>query len=86
MEDQENIKQEEKTLDVVIEEYEQKIQDMKLSHQQEIDTLNANHIREIRTIMQTGSSPEAEKIKQVEEEKPLDVQILEGLRKKYKLN
>ena len=35
--------------------------------------------------MRTGTSPEAEKIQEEEEEKPLDQQILEDLRKKYKI-
>ena len=88
MEDQENTKIEstENSLDVVVEEYEQRLKDLENKYQTRINEINENHVRELRTLMRTGTSPEAEKIKQVEEEKPLDVQILEGLRKKYKLN
>ena len=85
MEDQEIIKQEEKSLEVIVEEYENKLKDMEAKYESRITEINNNHVREIRTLMRTGNSPEAEKIK-VEEEKPVDEQILESLRKKYKLN
>ena len=88
MEDQENTKIEstENSLDVVVEEYEQRLKDLENKYQTRINEINENHVRELRTLMRTGTSPEAEKIHVEEEEKPLDVQILEGLRKKYKLN
>lgn len=88
MEDQENTKIEstENSLDVVVEEYEQRLKDLENKYQTRINEINENHVRELRTLMRTGTSPEAEKIQVEEEEKPLDVQILEGLRKKYKLN
>ena len=85
MEDQEIIKQEEKSLEVIVEEYENKLKDMEAKYESRITEINNNHVREIRTLMRTGNSPEAEKIK-VEEEKSVDEQILESLRKKYKLN
>ena len=86
MEDQENIKQEDKSLEVIVEEYENKLKDMEAKYESRITEINNNHVREIRTLMRTGNSPEAEKIKVEEEEKPVDEQILESLRKKYKLN
>ena len=86
MEDQENTKQEEKSLEVIVEEYENKLKDMEAKYESRITEINNNHVREIRTLMRTGNSPEAEKLKDEEEEKPVDEQILESLRKKYKLN
>ena len=88
MEDQENTKIEstENSLDIVVEEYEKRLKDLENKYQTRINEINENHVRELRTLMRTGTSPEAEKIHIEEEEKPLDVQILEGLRKKYKLN
>ena len=87
MEDQENTKIEstDTSLDVVVEEYEQRLKDLENKYQTRINEINENHVREIRTLMRTGTSPEAEKIQEEEEEKPLDQQILEDLRNKYKL-
>ena len=87
MENQENGKNEatETSLDVVVEEYEQRLKDLETKYQTRINEINENHVREIRTLMRTGTSPEAEKIQEEEEEKPLDQQILEDLRNKYKL-
>ena len=87
MEDQENTKIEstDTSLDVVVEEYEQRLKDLENKYQTRINEINENHVRELRTLMRTGTSPEAEKIQEEEEEKPLDQQILEDLRNKYKL-
>ena len=87
MEDQENTKIEstDTSLDVVVEEYEQRLKDLENKYQTRINEINENHVREIRTLMRTGTSPEAEKIQEEEEEKPVDEQMLESLRKKYKL-
>lgn len=85
MEDQENTKQEEKSLEVIVEEYETKLKDLEAKYESRITEINNNHVREIRTLMRTGTSPEAEKIQEEEEEKPVDEQMLESLRKKYKL-
>lgn len=87
MEDQENTKIEstENSLDVVVEEYEQRLKDLENKYQTRINEINENHVRELRTLMRTGTSPEAEKIQVEEEEKPVDEQMLESLRKKYKL-
>ena len=87
MEDQENGKIEatETSLDVVVEEYEQRLKELENKYQTRINEINENHVRELRTLMRTGTSPEAEKIQEEEEEKPLDQQILEDLRNKYKL-
>ena len=87
MEDQENgkIESTDTSLDVVVEEYEQRLKDLENKYQTRINEINENHVREIRTLMRTGTSPEAEKIQEEEEEKPVDEQMLESLRKKYKL-
>ena len=87
MEDLENTKIEstENSLDVVVEEYEQRLKDLENKYQTRINEINENHVRELRTLMRTGTSPEAEKIQVEEEEKPVDEQMLESLRKKYKL-
>ena len=86
MEDQENIKQEDKSLEVIVEEYENKLKDMEAKYESRITEINNNHVREIRTLMRTGNSPQAETMREQEEEKPVDEQILDSLRKKYKLN
>ena len=88
MEDQENtrIESTENSLDVIVEEYEQRIKDLNEAHKKEVDSLREEHVRELRTLMRTGTSPEAERIHVEEEEKPVDEQILDSLRKKYKLN
>ena len=86
MADPENTNQEEKSLEVIVEEYENKLKDLEAKYESRITEINNNHVREIRTLMRTGNSPEAEKLKDEEEEKPVDEQILESLRKKYKLN
>ena len=87
MEDQENgkIESTENSLDVVVEEYEQRLKDLENKYQTRINEINENHVRELRTLMRTGTSPEAEKIQAEEEEKPVDEQMLDSLRKKYKL-
>ena len=87
MPDQENGNPEVKdtSVDVIVEEYEKKLEDLKTTYETRINEINENHVREIRTLMRTGTSPEAEKIQEEEEEKPLDQQILEDLRNKYKL-
>ena len=87
MDEAENTKIEttENSLDVVVEEYEQRLKELEDRYQTRINEINENHVREIRTLMRTGTSPEAEKIQEEEEEKPLDQQILEDLRNKYKL-
>lgn len=87
MENQENgkIESTDTSLDVVVEEYEQRLKDLENKYQTRINEINENHVREIRTLMRTGTSPEAEKIQEEEEEKPVDEQMLESLRKKYKL-
>ena len=87
MEDQENgkIESTDTSLDVVVEEYEQRLKDLENKYQTRINEINENHVRELRTLMRTGTSPEAEKIQEEEEEKPVDEQMLESLRKKYKL-
>lgn len=85
MEGQENTNQEEKSLEVIVEEYENKLKDIEAKYESRISEINNNHVREIRTLMRTGTSPEAEKLQEEEEEKPVDEQMLESLRKKYKL-
>lgn len=87
MPDQENGNPEVKdtSVDVIVEEYEKKLEDLKTTYETRINEINENHVREIRTLMRTGTSPEANKIQQEEEEKPVDEVILDNLRKKYKI-
>ena len=68
MEDQENTKIEstDTSLDVVVEEYEQRLKELEDRYQTRINEINENHVREIRTLMRTGTSPEAEKIQEEE--------------------
>lgn len=75
---------EDNSVDIIKQEYEKKLEEIKEKYEEKIAQLNANHIQQIRTIMSTGTSPEAQKI--VEEEKTEDEIILDNLRKKYKLN
>lgn len=80
---EETIILEDNSVDIIRQEYEKKLEDMKSKYETRISELNANHIEQIKTIMRTGTSPEAQKV--VEEEKPMDEQILESLRGKYKI-
>ena len=74
---------EDNSVEVIKQEYEKKLEDLKTKYENRISELNANHIEQLKTIMRTGTSPEVEKI--VEEDKPMDEQILESLREKYKI-
>lgn len=72
----------ETTIDVVISEYEQRLADQKAEYESKISDMQTRHIQEIRTLMKTGTSPQAEEIKQ---EMSVEEQALENLRKKYKI-
>lgn len=71
------------TLEVVKQEYEKKIAEIEASYQQKIQEMHETHIAQIRTLMTTGTSPEAEEISK--EINPYDEAIAK-LREKYKLN
>lgn len=71
------------TLEVVKQEYEKKIADIEASYEQKIKEMHETHIAQIRTLMTTGTSTEAEEIAQ--ETNPYDEAIAK-LRAKYKLN
>ena len=73
----------ETSIDVVISEYEQRLADQKAEYESKISEMQNRHIQEIRTLMKTGTSPQAEEIQQndLSEEE----QLLESLRKKFKL-
>lgn len=71
------------TLDVVKEEYEKKLAEVTANYEKRMKELHETHIAEIRTLMTTGTSPEAEEIAQ--EINPYD-EAIANLRKKYKLN
>ena len=70
------------TLDVVKEEYEKKLAEVTANYERRMKELHETHIAEIRTLMTTGTSPEAEEL--AEETNPYD-EALNSLRKKYKL-
>ena len=70
------------TLEVVKEEYEKKLVEMQSEYETKIKNMHEQHIAEIRTLMTTGTSPEAETIQ--EETNPYD-EALNSLRQKYKL-
>ena len=70
------------TLDVVKEEYEKKLAEVTANYERRMKELHETHIAEIRTLMTTGTSPEAEEL--AEETNPYD-EAINSLRKKYKL-
>ncbi len=73
----------ETSIDVVINEYETRIANLKADYESKIAEMQNRHIQEIRTLMKTGTSPQAEEIKQ--EDLSEEDQLLESLRKKFKL-
>ena len=74
----------ETSIDVIINEYEERIANLKADYESKIAEMQNRHIQEIRTLMKTGTSPQAEEIKQ--EDLSEEDQLLESLRKKFKLN
>ena len=89
MEEEKNTNQETKiteedSVKVIREEYEKKLNEMQAKYESRIAEINTNHIEEIREIMRTGTSPEAQQIQQ-EDERYEDEIILDHLKNKYKL-
>lgn len=89
MEEEKNTNQETKiteedSVKVIREEYEKKLNEMQAKYESRIAEINTNHIEEIREIMRTGTSPEAEQIQQ-EDDRYEDEIILEHLKNKYKI-
>ncbi len=89
MEEEKNSNQEikiteEDSVKVIREEYEKKLNEMQAKYESRIAEINTNHIEEIREIMRTGTSPEAQQIQQ-EDERYEDEIILDHLKNKYKL-
>lgn len=75
---------EEDSVKVIREEYEKKLNEMQAKYESRIAEINTNHIEEIREIMRTGTSPEAQQIQQ-EDERYEDEIILDHLKNKYKI-
>ena len=73
----------ETSIDVIINEYEERIANLKADYESKLAEMQNRHIQEIRTLMKTGTSPQAEEIKQ--EDLSEEDQLLESLRKKFKL-
>ena len=73
----------ETSIDVVISEYEQRLAEQKAEYESKISEMQNRHIQEIRTLMKTGTSPQAEQIQQ--DDLSEEDQLLESLRKKFKL-
>ena len=73
----------ETSIDVVISEYEQRLADQKAEYESKISEMQNRHIQEIRTLMKTGTSPQAEEIQQNDLSE--EDQLLESLRKKFTL-
>ena len=89
MEEEKNTNQETKiteedSVKVIREEYEKKLNEMQSKYESRIAEINTNHIEEIREIMRTGTSPEAQQIQQ-EDERYEDEIILDHLKNKYKI-
>ena len=89
MEEEKNTNQETKiteedSVKVIREEYEKKLNEMQAKYESRIAEINTNHIEEIREIMRTGTSPEAEQIQQ-EDDRYEDEIIIEHLKNKYKI-
>lgn len=75
---------EEDSVKVIREEYEKKLNEMQAKYESRIAEINTNHIEEIREIMRTGTSPEAQQIQQ-EDDRYEDEIIIEHLKNKYKI-
>ena len=73
----------ETSIDVVISEYEQRLAEQKAEYESKISEMQNRHIQEIRTLMKTGTSPQAEEIQQNDLSE--EDQLIESLRKKFKL-
>lgn len=73
----------ETSIDVIISEYEQRLAEQKAEYESKISEMQNRHIQEIRTLMKTGTSPQAEEIQQNDLSE--EDQLLESLRKKFKL-
>lgn len=89
MEEEKNTNQETKiteedSVKVIREEYEKKLNEMQAKYESRIAEINTNHIEEIREIMRTGTSPEAQQIQQ-EDDRYEDEIIIEHLKNKYKI-
>lgn len=89
MEEEKNTNQETKiteedSVKVIREEYEKKLNEMQAKYESRIAEINTNHIEEIREIMRTGTSPEAQQIQQ-EDDRYEDEIILDHLKNKYKI-
>ena len=89
MEEEKNTNQETKiteedSVKVIREEYVKKLNEMQAKYESRIAEINTNHIEEIREIMRTGTSPEAQQIQQ-EDDRYEDEIIIEHLKNKYKI-
>ena len=77
-------KQHEESIKAIKEEYEKKLNDTESKYKTLIDEMKLSHISEIREIMRTGTSPEAQQIQQ-EDDRYEDEIIIEHLKNKYKI-
>lgn len=77
-------KQHEESIKAIKEEYEKKLNDTETKYKTLMAEMQSNHISEIREIMRTGTSPEAQQIQQ-EDDRYEDEIIIEHLKNKYKI-
>ena len=77
--------EEEKTLDVVVQEYEQKLEQQKLDYEKKISELQENHNQEIRSIISGRKVPQVKGEPQEEQEKDFFTDEIEKTEKLLKI-
>lgn len=77
--------EEEKTLDVVVQEYEQKLEQQKLDYEKKISELQENHNQEIRSIISGRKVPQVKDEPQEEQPKDFFTDEIEKTEKLLKI-
>ena len=77
--------EDEKTVDIIVQEYEQKLQDLEETKNKEIANLKEEHAQEIRAIISGRQNPQIEKPTEDEEEEDFFTKNLKQTRKNLKL-
>lgn len=77
--------EEEKTIDVVVQEYEEKLQKQQEDYEKKITELKETHNQEIRSIISGRKTPQEVGIEKEEEKKDFFTEEIEKTRKKLKI-
>lgn len=77
--------EEEKTIDIVVQEYEQKLEKQKQSYEEKLKEEKENHAKEIREIISGRKIPQENKPTEEQEEKGFFATELEKTKQKLKL-